>query len=185
MGKIFNEIGAELKSWLQAQKIFFVATAPLSEEGHINCSPKGGDSFRVLGSREVAYLDLTGSGVETIAHIQENSRIVLMFCEFSGAPKIIRLHGKAVVIYPQDAEYNELCRHFPSHIGARSIIKVDVTRISDSCGYAVPRFEFLGERDLLDKWCEKKGETGLADYRARKNENSIDGIPGFVPDLFR
>lgn len=181
MGKIYDTVDAELKAWLEAQKMFFVATAPLSSEGHLNCSPKGGDTFRVLNEQEVGYLDLTGSGVESIAHIQENGRVILMFCAFEGAPNIVRLHGAGTVVYPSNPEYLELSRSFPAHTGVRSIIKVRLNRISDSCGYAVPRYKYLGERDLLDKWCDKKGATGLEEYRQQKNRSSIDGMPGVPP----
>ena len=179
MGKVFTSISPELREWLKQQKIFFVATAPLASDGHVNCSPKGGDTFRVLGDREVAYLDLTGSGIETIAHLQENGRIVIMFCAFEGPPRIVRLHGQAEPVYPTQSEFGMLSLNFAPQVGARAIIRITVTRISDSCGYAVPFFDFAGERDALAKWCEKKGEAGLAAYRREKNATSIDGCPGY------
>jgi hypothetical protein len=179
MGSIYEVLSPELQDWLKEQKVFFVSTAPMAREGHINCSPKGGDSLRVLGEREVAYLDLTGSGVETIAHLQENGRILLMFCSFAGAPKILRLHGRGEVIYPDHSRFSALIGLFPEHPAARSIIHVTLTRISDSCGWGVPRMDFSGNRDALDKWSEKQGLQGLRDYRSKKNAASIDGLPGY------
>ena len=179
MGKTFESIGPELKDWLLRQKIFFVATSPLSLNAHVNCSPKGGDTFRILGERDVAYLDLTGSGIETVAHVQESSRIVIMFCAFEGPPKIVRLHGQSRVIYPGQPEYRELIGLFPDLPGTRAILRIAVSRVSDSCGYAVPYFDFVGHRDTLDKWAAAKGPEGLAAYRGQKNRVSIDGIAGY------
>jgi hypothetical protein len=178
MGEIYEKMDPKLQAWIRQQRIFFVATAPLSPDGHINCSPKGGDTLRILGEHEVAYLDLTGSGIETVAHVQENGRIVLMFCAFEGAPQTVRLHGKAEIIYPEHPDFRELSGLFPAKVGARAIVRVRVTRIADSCGYAVPRFDFVAHRDSLDKWAEGKGAEGLAAYRGTKNRTSIDGIPG-------
>jgi hypothetical protein len=128
-------------------------------------------------------LDLTGSGIETIAHVQENGRIVIMFCAFEGAPKIVRLHGRATVIYPRDPEFPLLSGLFPSHAGARAIVKVQLSRVSDSCGYAVPRFDFLEQREVLDQWTARKSPEELAAYRAAKNRTSIDGLAGHLaPD---
>ncbi|HEY9880711.1 MAG TPA: pyridoxamine 5'-phosphate oxidase family protein [Leptolyngbyaceae cyanobacterium] len=178
MGKLYSEITDELQHWLSQQKVFFVATAPLSAEGHINCSPKGTDSFRVLGPQTVAYLDLTGSGVETIAHLQENGRIVIMFCAFEGAPKIVRLHGVGEAYLLGTPEFDHHSQHFEMIPGARAIISVQVTRISDSCGNGVPFFDFKGERNIIEKWAENKGEEGLIQYRQLKNRVSIDQLPG-------
>ena len=179
MGKTYDSLTPELQRWLKKQKMFFVATAPLAREGHVNCSPKGGDTFRVLNEREVAYLDLTGSGVETIAHIQENSRLVIMFCAFEGPPQIVRLHGRGEVIYPSHRDFPALRALFPDYPGTRSVIRLTITRIGDSCGYAVPLMSFDGERDALDRWAEKKGPDGLSEYRERKNRVSIDGAEGY------
>lgn len=178
MGKIFEEISVDLRSWLEAQRMFVVATAPLAAGGHVNCSPKGGDTFRILGPRVVAYADLTGSGIETVAHLRENGRIVVMFCAYEGAPKIVRLHGRGTVVEPTDAGFAELRACFPALIGLRSIIRIALTRISDSCGYAVPFYDFVAPRDVLDKLGENLGPAGLAEYRGRKNRASIDGLPG-------
>jgi len=181
MGKLYESITPELQEWLEGQKVFFVATSPLAQTGHVNCSPKGGDTFRVLGERQVAYLDLTGSGIETTAHLQENGRIVLMFCAFSGPPTIVRLHGKGEVIYPTDSDFAGLHQRFSEHTGVRAIIRVEVTRISDSCGHGVPLMNFVERRDLIEKWCKTKGPQGLAEYRAAKNSVSIDGVAGYSP----
>ena len=183
MGKTFDILIPELQSWLGRQRVFFVATAPLSGEGHVNCSPKGGDTFRVLDGNRVAYLDLTGSGIETVAHVQENGRIVLMFCAFEGPPKIVRLHGKGEVIYPGSGDFEELMGRFPRHGAARAIVRVTVTRISDSCGCGVPLMSFSGNRGLLDEWAERKGPRGLQRYRRDNNLRSIDGHEGYkMPD---
>ena len=182
MGKIFEYIDDKLATWIAAQHVFFVATAPLSPEGHINNSPKGGDSFRVINGTEVAYQDYTGSGVETIAHLRENGRIVIMLCAFEGPPKIIRFHGHGTVITEDHTRYKELAGLFPSNPGTRSIIHVSVKRISDSCGYAVPLCEFQKPRDILDRWAVNKGDEGLKAYRRDKNVRSIDGLPGIKAD---
>jgi Pyridoxamine 5'-phosphate oxidase len=180
MGKIYESIDEKLKDWLLAQKIFFVATAPLSQEGHVNCSPKDGDSFRVVDERTVVYLDLTGSGVETIAHVKENERIILMFCAFAGSPKIVRLHGHGEIIEPKHEEFDQLRSILPSKTGIRSFVKVRLTRISDSCGYGVPMYEFRGHRSQLDDWVEHKGEESLLKYRRTYNSQSIDQLQGIA-----
>jgi hypothetical protein len=180
MGKVYTELDSALGSWLQAQPMFFVATAPAAVTGHVNCSPKGGDCFRVLAAHSVAYLDRTGSGVETIAHVQENGRIVLMFCAFSGPPKIVRLHGRGEALYPGTAPYEELLPRFAQTAGTRAIIRVALSRVSDSCGFGVPKMDFVSHRDAMDVWAKKKGPEGVVAYRRMKNGASIDGIPGFV-----
>jgi hypothetical protein len=180
MGKAHDEITPDLAAWMGQQKIFFVATAPLAGDGLVNCSPKGMDTFRVLGPREVAYLDLTGSGIETMAHLRENGRIVVMFCAFAGPPTIVRLHGTGEAL-TSGPEYDRLRPRFPELPGTRAIVRVRVSRISDSCGYGVPRFEFRGERDVLVRWAESKGADGLVRYRREKNARSLDGLPGLEP----
>jgi hypothetical protein len=157
--------------------MFFVATAPLSPSGHVNCSPKGLDSLRVLNDRTVAYVDLTGSGAETAAHLQENGRIVLMFCAFAGPPKIVRFHGRADVVLPGSPEWVELMAKMPSHPSARAVVRVHVTRVSDSCGFGVPNMELVGERGVMERWVETKGLSNLPAYRREKNARSIDGLP--------
>lgn len=178
MAKIYPEINEHLSQWIHAQKIFFVATAPLSAAGHVNCSPKGADSFRLLGPRRVAYQDLTGSGVETISHLKENGRILIMFCAFDGSPQIVRLHGSGIPVLEGDQEYSELVKYFNPHVGERAIIRINVSRVSTSCGYSVPLFDYVGQRDVLDKWSVRKGAAGLAEYRKQNNSTSIDGLPG-------
>jgi hypothetical protein len=176
MGKELTEINPELAEWIGRQHLFFVATAA-SSGGHINCSPKGGDSFRILSPRAVAYLDYTGSGAETAAHLRENGRIVIMFCGFEGAPRILRLHGQGEVVEPSHTEFARLASAFPSHIALRAFVRVSIERVSTSCGYAVPFFEYGGNRGTLDKWAAAKGPAGLSAYRKLKNRTSIDGLP--------
>jgi predicted pyridoxine 5'-phosphate oxidase superfamily flavin-nucleotide-binding protein len=175
---IFPEINDKLTAFIEAQHMFFVATAP-TEGGHVNLSPKGLKALRILGPTTVAYLDFTGSGVETIAHLRENGRIVLMLCAFDGPPKTVRLHGRGDVIEPQDAEFPALIKHFDNtDPGVRSIIRVQLTRISDSCGYSTPLYRFEKQRSQLADWAEHKGERGLLEYQCEANVTSIDGLPG-------
>lgn len=180
MGKSYEGITPDLARWIERQRMFFVATAPLAGDGLINCSPKGMDTFRILGPREVAYLDLTGSGVETIAHSRENGRIVFMFCAFEGAPKIVRLHGRSEVLPTDSPEFLTLAPRFPEHPGRRAIIRARLTRISGSCGYSVPRYDYAGDRDALVRWSASKGPEGLRQYRREKNARSLDGLPGLA-----
>jgi hypothetical protein len=182
MGKLFDEITPEIVDWVKKQHMFFVATAPRADEGHINCSPKGLDTFRILGSRRVAYLDFTGSGAETIAHLRENCRIVFMFCSFDGPPKIVRFHGKGEVVMPASPAWPELQCKFPQYPGVRSIICAEISRVSDSCGFGVPSFEFVEDRDTLQRWAETKSAESLSTYRQQKNAQSIDGLPGLDLD---
>ena len=158
--------------------MFFVATAPLDAAGHVNLSPKGLDTFRILTPKSVAYLDYVGSGAETIAHLKENGRIVVMFCALHGPPKIVRFYGRGVVLEPQDAEYLRLRPLFPAAPSGRAIIVVSIHRISDSCGFGVPLYEFKRERPQLEDWADRKGPDGLKDYQVEKNASSIDGLPG-------
>ena len=178
MGKVLERIDGETAQWLEAQPVLFVATAPLSGDGHVNCSPKGGDCLRVLGPMEVAYLDYTGSGAETAAHLRENGRIVLMFCAFAGRPSIVRLHGTGEVVTPGHSDWADLAARFPPNPGARAVVRVRVSRVSTSCGFSVPLMSYEADRDVLDRWAAAKGEDGLRDYRAEKNARSIDGLPG-------
>jgi hypothetical protein len=181
MSKHRDSIDSELATWIRQQHVFFVATAPLSTEHHINLSPKGGEAFRVLGPMEVAYQDYTGSGAETIAHLRENSRIVIMFCAVEGAPKIVRLHGRGEAITPRHPRFAEMEKHFPGNPGTRSFIHVNVTRVSDSCGFSVPLYDFKGQRDVLDRWAEAKGPEKVQQYQSKKNRVSIDGLPALEP----
>ncbi|GIH91058.1 pyridoxamine 5'-phosphate oxidase family protein [Planobispora siamensis] len=182
MGKIYDRIDDRLRTFIQAQPVYFVATAP-ERGGHVNLSPKGyPDTFAVVDDTTVAYLDLDGSGVETISHIRQNGRITVMFCAFSGPPKILRLYGTGRVVVPDDPGFQDLIKLFGSHPGVRSIIVVDCERIADSCGYAVPFMSFDQERTLLDEWAGRKDTQARRAYRAKKNRESIDGIPGLSAD---
>jgi hypothetical protein len=181
MGKLFDEIGEDLAAWLIAQPVFFVATAPLDAGGSVNCSPKGNrDELTVVDGHHVAYLDQTGSGVETIAHLRENGRIVLMFCAFEGPPRIVRLHGRGRVVLRDDPDFERVAHHFPAAtgVGVRSVVVVDVTRVSDSCGYGVPFMAFDSHRPTMDQWSNRKGPEGIREYWSQKNRVSVDDIDG-------
>jgi hypothetical protein len=183
MAKTFDAIDAKLRRFIETQKMFFVATAPLSPEGHVNLSPKGLDgTLAVIDERTVAYLDFTGSGVETIAHIRENGRICMMFCAFEGPPRIVRIHGAGDAIEPEDGEFASLRGHFGEYPGVRAIIRIRANRISDSCGYGVPLFDYKGERDQLQRWASSKGQDGVAEYQREKNAESLDGLPSRLGD---
>ena len=178
MGKVYPAIDDSIRKFIEAQPVFFVGSAPLASDGHVNVSPKGLDTLRILSPATVAYLDLTGSGIETVSHLKENGRIVLMFCAFQGPPKIIRLHGAGRVVEPEAPDFADLRGHFPEFGSARAIIVIEVSRISDSCGFGVPLLEFKGERNQLSAWAQKLGEEGLKLYRTEKNSWNIDGRPG-------
>ena len=178
MGKVSDRIDDAVRQFMEAQPMYFVASAPLAADGIVNLSPKGLDTFRILDATTVAYLDLTGSGIETVAHLRENGRIVLMFCAFQGPPKILRLHGRGRVVELQDAEFAALQSHFPEFESARAIIVVAVQRVSESCGFGVPLLKFEGQREQLRAWARSKGPEGLAKYRADKNRASLDGLAG-------
>ena len=178
MGKEYAEIDGPVRDWIAQQKMFFVSTAPLAGDGLVNVSPKGMETFCVLGPRTVAYLDLTGSGVETIAHLKENGRITIMMCAFEGPPKIFRFYGKGEVLEVGSEGYAELIPQFDASIGARSIIRVEIDLIRDSCGYSIPFYDYTGERDVLSKWSDSKGEEGVRQYQQENNLESLDGLPG-------
>jgi hypothetical protein len=180
MGKIYERIDDKLVELIGRQQMFFVATAPLSSDGLINLSPKGLDTFRILDDRTVAYLDLTGSGIETVAHVQENGRVVIMFCTFEGRPLIVRLHGRGTVHRPGDEGFRALEPLFPRLPGTRSIIEVDVFRIADSCGWGVPLYEFQGQRDQLVRYAEQLGEEKVRQAQEKGNARSLDGLPGIT-----
>jgi hypothetical protein len=178
MGEMYESLDNALREWIAQQRVFFVGTAPLAANGLVNCSPKGMDTFRVVGEHEVVYIDLTGSGVETISHLQENGRIVIMFCSFGPIPRALRLHGIGYV-YLKDSEGFDTYRPlFGEFSGVRSIIKVEVKRIADSCGYGVPEYNFKAGRDDLVRYWEHKGDQGVKDYQKSQNARSIDGLPG-------
>lgn len=179
MGKTYEEIDERLIEWINQQQMFFVATAPLSADGLVNLSPKGlDDTFQILDSHTVAYLDLTGSGVETIAHLKENGRITILFCAFNGAPNLLRLYGQGEAIEPHHPDFNSLLARFPVYSGIRSIIRVSVDRIADACGFGVPLYTYEGQRDTLLKYAETKGPEGMAQYRQENNSLSLDGLKG-------
>lgn len=178
MGKIHDRIDDRLRKFIGAQPVYFVATAP-EQGGHVNMSPKGyADTFAVLDDTTVAYLDLDGSGVETIAHLRQNGRITVMFCAFSGPPNILRLYGTGRVVVPESPDFATLIKNFGPHPGVRSIIVVDCDRISDSCGFSVPFMSFDKDRTLLDEWAGRKDVQQRRTHRAQKNRESIDGVPG-------
>ncbi len=181
MGRIWDGIDDRLAGWLADQPVFFVATAPAGPDGHVNCSPKRNQGeFAVIGERRVGYLDRTGSGVETVAHLRDNARIVVMFCAFDGPPRIVRLHGSGHSAQRGSEEYAALADAFSGaeEVGSRSVVVVDVERVSDSCGYGVPLMSFAGHRDTMERWAERKGPEGIADYWVTTNRESIDGLPG-------
>jgi hypothetical protein len=177
MGKVFDGIDRKLASFITSQRVFFVATAPAGADGHVNVSPKGFDTLRIVDERTVAYLDLTGSGVETIAHLRENGRITIMLCAFEGPPRIVRLQGRGRVVEPGGPEWDTWRSRFEASRGVRSVIVVALDRISDSCGYGVPLMTYDGERPQMPAWVDHKGEEGIAAYQAEHNL-SVDGLPG-------
>ena len=177
MGRVFDDITPEVAEFVTAQPLFFVATAPTSTDDYVNCSPKGLDTFRVFSPNQVGYLDLTGSGAETIAHLRDNGRITLMFCAFEGQPNIVRIYGRGRYLpWPGD-DAAPFRSQFPSLPGARGIVTVAVTRVSTSCGYAVPLLRRERDRSQLIDWANRKGDDGLREYRHQKNAQSIDGLP--------
>lgn len=178
MAKFYETISENMQAFIEKQHLFFVATAPLGAEGHVNLSPKGRDSFRVLSPTRVAYLDLIGSGNETSAHLHENRRITIMFCAFDGAPNIVRLFGHGRTVTPSDPEWAELSAHFPiaDYNNVRQIIVADLHMTQTSCGYGVPFMDYVGERDTMERWAETKGADGLVSYVCEKNSESIDGL---------
>ncbi len=178
MGKVHDRIDERLREFIESQHIYFVATAPTGPGGHVNVSPKGhADTFAVLDPQRVGYLDLTGSGAETVAHLRENGRVTIMFCAFDGPPDVVRLHGRGRVVLPHDDEFAELLAHFKPRRGQRAIVVVDVDRVSTSCGFAVPLFDHRGDRDLLEKWSDRKSDADLDVYHRTRNAESIDGLP--------
>ncbi|WP_433348274.1 pyridoxamine 5'-phosphate oxidase family protein [Micromonospora sp. CA-111912] len=183
MGKVYPAIDGRLRDFIEEQAVFFVATAPSGVDGHVNLSPKGmRGTFVILGPHRVAWLDFHGSGAETIAHLRQNGRITLMFCAFTGPPNIVRLHGRGTAVTVEDAGFADRLGDFPDppdlH-SARAVITVDVDRVSDSCGYAVPLMDYQGDRDLLVRSHSRRTTDDLVTYRATKNAASIDGLPVF------
>jgi hypothetical protein len=181
MGRTYDSIDEKLRQFVEAQPVFFVATAPLDADGHVNCSPKGSrGNFAVLGPSRVGFQDLTGSGIETVSHVRENGRIVVMFCAFDGAPRIVRFRGRGAIVEPTDGDFAGLASHFPEEPAIRALVVVDVDHITDSCGYGVPIMPFDRHRPNMDHWADTKGAEGLVTYRAQHNTASIDGLPGLT-----
>lgn len=178
MAKFFSELNENLREFIARQHIYFHATAP--QEGRINLSPKGLDTFRVISDKRVAYLDLTGSECETAAHLAENGRITIMFCSFDAKPFIVRLYGQGTVVRPRDAAWPELRPHFADVPGERQIIVLDIDSIMTTCGFAVPLYEFQGHREQLNEFVGKMGPERMDDYRRERNQTSIDGLPTFL-----
>jgi len=185
MAKVFDHITDELQTFIAKQQMFFVATAPLHADGHVNMSPKGLDSFRILSPHRVAYLDLTGSGNETSAHLQENGRITFMFCAFQGAPLILRLYGRGQTILPTSQTWEPLLSLFPTIPGTRQIIVAEIDRVQTSCGSGVPLYDYQDQRSVILTWAEKKGDAGLKTYHQQKNCTSIDGLPTPIADQYQ
>ena len=188
MAQTFEKIPEEFVEWIEGQPVFFVATAPADPATHVNVSPRGLDTFRVIDANRVAWLDLTGSGVETIAHLraggEAGGRITLMFCAFDGPPRIVRLYGLGTVHEPGEDAHDGLRRRLPDLPGSRAVVDVAVDRVSSSCGFGVPLMEFVGPREDLVASARRKGPEKLAAYRARKNVSSIDSLPGLRPAAF-
>ncbi|MBV8949936.1 MAG: pyridoxamine 5'-phosphate oxidase family protein, partial [Actinobacteria bacterium] len=174
MARTYELITDEIKSFIGRQHVFFVGTAPSGAGGHVNVSPKGLDTFRVLDGHTVAWLDLTGSGIETVSHLRDNGRVVVMFCAFEGPPRIVRLHGHGEVLPSDDAGARALLDGIPEYPGSRAVVRVAVERVSTSCGYAVPLMDYRGERSTLIEWAERKGSAGIAEYHAQNNARSLD-----------
>ncbi len=172
-----DHITDELRDWMAAQPVYFMATAPLAAGGHVNLSPRGLDTLRVADPRRVVVLDLTGSGNETAAHLAENGRVTVMLCAFSGPPRILRLYGSGRVVAPGAPDFADLCALFPPLPGVRQIFDIAVRRVRTSCGFGVPLMDFRGQRAELVEWAQKKGPAGLAEYRRRRNAVSLDGLP--------
>jgi Pyridoxamine 5'-phosphate oxidase len=178
MASVSSSIDEATRNFIQEQHVFFVASAPVDPAGHVNLSPKGLDTFRILAPTQVAYLDLTGSGTETAAHVRENGRIVLMFCAFDQRPRIVRIHGRGRVVEHTALEFAALRDQFPPLEGARAIIVVEDLRVGESCGFGVPVLKYAEDRTQLPAWTHKKGPEGMKQYRAEKNRTSFDGLPG-------
>lgn len=179
MGTVHPDITPPVAEWIGRQHMFTVATAPLARDGHVNVSPKGLDTLRIIDSLTVAYLDLTGSGAETIAHLRENGRITLMWSAFEGPPRIVRVHGRGEVLTLDDPRVAGLFDPLP---GARAVVLVHADRVSDSCGYSVPLYSYDGQRTRLVEWAADRSPDEMVEYRTKKNATSIDGLPAITPE---
>ncbi len=180
MGKTYDMLNDKLIRFISAQKMFFVASAPLSNNGYVNISPKGYDCFKIINSTKVAYLDLGGSGIETLAHLRENGRITIMFCAFEGKANIVRLYGTGTAVNFDEPGFDDALALFPKYSRARSIITINITRIADSCGFGVPFYDFRGERDQLMRSANHRTEKDWKAYRYMRNPQSIDGLEGLI-----
>lgn len=176
MGRVIDHVDEATQAWIAAQHMFFVATAP-QIDGRVNVSPKGLDSLRILSDKEIAYLDVTGSGAETIAHIKDNGRVTVMWNVFEGPPRIVRTYGEGEVHLPGSESFESLVGHFDAHRGIRSVITIDVERVQDSCGYGVPKMQFVEDRKRMDDFLSKNSAEEIAACQAEKNSTSIDGLP--------
>jgi hypothetical protein len=180
MAQQFETLSPELIDWIEQQHLFFVATA--ARDGRVNLSPKGQDSLRVVGGREIVWLNLTGSGNETAAHLRDTNRMTLMWCAFDGLPRILRVYGSAETIHPRDAQWAACAGLIPPPVGARQYFRVHVDLVQTSCGYAVPLMDFVEDRQVLTQWAEKRGSEGVRDYWSEKNRISLDGLPTGIAD---
>ena len=181
MGRIYDEIGESLQSFIAEQPMFFVATAPLATSGRINLSPKGMDSLRVVDARTIAYVDLVGSGAETIAHLRDNGRITIMWCSFGPKPRILRAYGRGSHLLPDRGGFGELATLYPKFRAVRSIVKMEVERLADSCGFGVPVMDLIEHRPSLTAWADRRSDEDLESYKRQKNATSIDGLPAWDP----
>ncbi|MDO5498484.1 MAG: pyridoxamine 5'-phosphate oxidase family protein [Propionibacteriaceae bacterium] len=179
MGTLYSSIEPQLVEFIERQRMFFVATA--APTGRVNVSPKGLDTFRILGPNQVAWLNGTGSGNETAAHVLQDPRMTIMFCAVEGKPWILRLYGRARMIQPDDADWPAAYAQFPPLEGARQVFVVDVDECQTSCGFGVPLFDYAGQRDLMAKWADNKGADGIAKYQRTKNTKSLDGFDTGLP----
>jgi hypothetical protein len=185
MGKDYQEIDGKIRRWMEAQHMFFVSTAPRSGTGLINCSPKGLDALRISGPRQLIYADTGGSGIETVAHLKENGRIVVMMCAFAGPPKIYRFYGRGRPLEPHEEEFSAHIGLFPDMRIVRNLIVIEVERIRDSCGYGVPMYDFRKQRESMQNWADARTLDDIIDYRIERNEKSLDGLKGLDVDKVR
>ncbi|HID36974.1 MAG TPA: pyridoxamine 5'-phosphate oxidase family protein [Ghiorsea sp.] len=180
MGNTFTKLDDKSIAFIKAQKMFFVATAPVGSDGHVNVSPKGYDCFKIIDANTVAYLDLGGSGIETLAHLKQNGRITIMFCAYEGKANILRLYGKGSAVSFDEPGFEDALALFPNFSRARSIITIKINRVADSCGFGVPFYDFVGERDQLMRSAHHRSESEWKEYRYMRNPKSIDGLEGLV-----
>lgn len=182
MGRVYDSLGEQLQRFIAEQPMFFVATAPRADSGHVNLSPKGMDTLRVVDPTTIAYVDLVGSGAETIAHLRENGRITVMWNSFGDKPRILRAYGRGEPVLPDDGRFPELVQLFPAYRAVRSIIRIDVHRVADSCGFGVPQMDLVQQRSRLITWSDHKTGDELEEYKRDNNTVSIDGLPALPAD---